>query len=96
MNRDDLKKAERAAMLEPRRTGGVLLVFAIVVAIAGAATALDFAIPRSGVPLWERPGGALVMGVGAGAAAALIGFVLRFALGRATDEEGGRDVRDRA
>jgi len=96
MSDPSLKKAERAAMLEPRRTGGLLLTFAILVALAVAAGAADFAIARSGVPVWERPGAALVIGAGAGAAAALFAFVLRFVLGRAQAEEGESDARDRA
>lgn len=96
MSDPNLRKAERAAMLEPRRLGGVLLVFAIVVAIAGLAAAFDFTSPRAGVPVWERPGAAVVIGAGAGVAAALFAFVLRFALGRTADEEGERDAGDRA
>ncbi len=95
MSDPNLRKAERAAMLEPRRLGGVLLVFAIVVLVAGASAALDFAMPRSGVPVWERPGAALVIGAGAGVTVALFAFALRFALGRSADEEGEGDARNR-
>lgn len=96
MSDQSLRKAERAAMLQPRRLGGVLLTFAIVVLIAGASAALDFAMPRTGVPVWERPGAALVIGAGAGIVAALVAFVLRFLLGRGVEGEGGRDAGDRA
>ncbi|HYD71893.1 MAG TPA: hypothetical protein VEF55_02050 [Candidatus Binatia bacterium] len=80
---------------KPRGIAGVLFVCFFGVATAGVL--IDLLVLSNGsASILAAPGGRAVLGVAVAAGAAIIGFALRFTLGRPIKEEGGSGVRDSA
>lgn len=76
-----------------RGIAGVLFVFAAAVATAGLLIDLLVLTP-SRINVFAAPGARAALGVGVAVGAVLIGFALRWALGRPLSDEGGTRARD--
>ncbi len=78
-----------------RGAAGVLFVWFFAFATAGLLIDVFVLEPRGGGVL-AGPGGRAILGAAVAIAAVLIGFALRFTLGRAVKEQGGPGARDHA
>jgi hypothetical protein len=89
-----------AAMIKPappksRGIAGVLFVCFLGVATAGVL--IDLLVLGDGRGnILAAPGGRAMLGVAVATGAAIVGFALRFTLGRPIKDEGGPRVRDHA
>jgi hypothetical protein len=89
-----------AAMIKPappkaRGIAGVLFVCFLAVATAGAL--VDLLVLGDGrANILVAPGGRAMLGAAVAIGAVVIGFALRFTLGRPIKDEGGASVRDHA
>ena len=78
-----------------RGIAGVLFVFFLAVATAGLL--IDLLVLRNErAGILAAPGGRAMLGVAVAAGGVIIGFALRFTLGRPIKDEGGTGVRDHA
>ena len=85
----------KAAPPKPRGIAGVLFVCFLAVATAGVLIDL-LVLGNARASVLAAPGGRAMLGVAVAAGAAIIGFALRFTLGRPAKDEGGADGRDSA
>jgi hypothetical protein len=81
----------------PKSRGIAGVLFVCLAGVATAAVLLDvFVLPATGSSLFTAPGGRALLGAGAAAGAALIGFALRWALARPLEDKGDERARDHA
>jgi hypothetical protein len=81
----------------PKARGIAGVLFVCFLAVATAGLLIDLLVlsnPRAGI--LAAPGGRAMLGAAVAAGAAIIGFALRFTLGRPINDEGGAGVRDSA
>ncbi|HET9229707.1 MAG TPA: hypothetical protein VFO00_00355 [Vitreimonas sp.] len=80
---------------KPRGIAGVLFVCFFAVATAGVLIDM-LVLSDARASILAAPGGRAMLGVAVAAGAAVLGFALRFTLGRPIKQEGGAGVRDSA
>jgi hypothetical protein len=81
----------------PKARGIAGVLFVCFLAVATAGVLIDLLVLADGrVSVLAAPVGRAILGVAVAAGAAIIGFALRFTLGRPSKDEGGTDVRDHA
>ena len=81
----------------PKSRGIAGVLFVCFFAVATAGLLIDVLVLGDGrAGILVAPGGRAMLGVAVAAGAAIMGFALRFTLGRTIKDEGGASARDRA
>ena len=81
----------------PKARGIAGVLFVCFLAVATAGVLIDLLVLGDGRGnIFVAPGGRAMLGLGVAVGAAILGFALRFTLGRPIKDEGGPGVRDHA